>query len=112
MPFRTCGKRVLCVIYVFSRKQAEYLRSRLYGTIEKVSGIVIDKPVRCTHEDGPMSEKERSKAMYWRTKMRTAGVVDVRLLPKADKLSDREIRLVNATYRRLAREAAPLRTAA
>lgn len=91
------------VIYVFSRKQAEYLKGRLGGTIEKVAGIVIDKPVRCIHEDGPMSEKERSKALYWRAKMRRAGVSDVRLLPKAaQKLTDREIGLVNATFGRLA----------
>ena len=100
------------VIYVFSRKQAEYLRSRLSGTIEKVPGIVIDKPVRCTHEDGPMTEKERSKALYWRDKMRKAGVCDVRLLPKATKLTDREIRLVNATFGKQAMETAPIRIAA
>ena len=100
------------VIYVFSRKQAEYLRSRLGGTIEKAPGIVIDKPVRCIDEDGAMTEKERSKAMYWRAKMRAANVADVRLLPKADKLSEREIRLVNATYRKLANEASPMRLAA
>jgi hypothetical protein len=35
-------------------------------------------------------------------KMRPANVADMWLLRKADKLSDREIRLVNATYHRLA----------
>lgn len=90
------------VIFVFSRKQAEHLRNCHGGATEKVPGVVIDKPVRCIHEEGPMTDKERSKAMYWRAKMYAAGVTDVRQLPKATKLSDREIRLVNATFERLA----------
>ena len=100
------------VIYVFSRKQAEYLKSRLGGIIQKVPGIVIDTPMRCIHEDGPMTEKERSKAMYWRRKMQTAGVSDVRLLPKAHKLSDREIGLVNATFTRMTTDSTSVRIAA
>lgn len=86
------------VIYVFSRRQAEYLQRRLGGTIEKVEGIVIDKPVRCVHPGGAMSPAERQKACYWRAKMLAAGVEDVRNLPKAEKLSDREVRLINDTF--------------
>ena len=98
--------------YVFSRMQAEDLRDRLGDKIEKVSGIVIDKPVRCIHEMGLMTEKEGPKALYWRKKMQSAGVSDVRLLPKANKLNDREIRLVNRTVERLTTEVEQTRIAA
>jgi hypothetical protein len=87
-------------IYVFSRRQAEYLQERLGGRIEKVTGIVTDKPSRCLDEEGPMTDAERQKVRYWRRKMVSAGVTDVRLLAKAGKLSEREIRLVNATSER------------
>ncbi|KQP59076.1 hypothetical protein ASF41_22985 [Methylobacterium sp. Leaf111] len=100
------------VVYVFSRKQAEYLRSRLGGKIEKVAGIVVDKPVRCTHEGGAMTPAERKKVQYWREKMGKAGVCDVRLLPKITKLTEREVELVNATFERLAVEPTPLGLAA
>ena len=101
------------VIYVFSRMQGEYLKGRLGGTIEKVPGIVIDKLIRCNHEEGPLTDKERSKAMYWRVKMRKAGVTDERLLLKAvQELNDCEIGLVNATFERLTTEAASIRIAA
>ncbi|KAB1068936.1 hypothetical protein [Methylobacterium soli] len=101
------------VVYVFSRKQAEYLKGRLGGTIEKVPGVVEDKPVRCIDEEGAMTDAERSLAKYWREKMLKAGVTDVRLLPKAaQKLDERKIRLVNATFEKLSAEAAPKRLAA
>ncbi|AWN42651.1 hypothetical protein DK389_21750 [Methylobacterium durans] len=101
------------VIYVFSRKQAEYLKGRLGGTVEKVPGVIEDKPVRCIDEAGAMTDAERSKVKYWRGKMTKAGVTDVRLLPNATrKLNEREIRLVNATFERMAGEAAQRRLAA
>lgn len=86
------------VVYVFSRRQAEYLKERLGGTVEKVPGIIEDRPIRCTHEGGAMTEAERQKVRYWRGKMLKASVSDVRLLPKATKLSEREVALVNATF--------------
>ena len=89
------------VVYVFSRRQAEYLKDRLGGTVEKVAGIVEDRPVRCTHEGGAMTQAERQKVRYWRGKMLKAGVSDVRLLPKAAKLSEREVALVNNTARKI-----------
>lgn len=92
------------VIYVFSRKQADYLHRRLGGTIEHVPGVIIDKPVRCLDEGGAMSDAERQKVRYWRGKMQKAGVTDVRLLPKAGKLTEREVRLVNTTFERLSTE--------
>lgn len=85
------------VIYVFSVKQAEYLHRRLGGTVQKIDGVVIDQPVRCLHPDGAMTAAERQKARFWRCKMRTAGVTDVQLLPKADKLTEREVYLINQT---------------
>ena len=100
------------VIYVFSRKQAEYLRVRLGGKIEKVAGIVIDKPVRCTHEGGAMTPAERKKVQFWREKMDAAGVTDVSVLPKAKKLSEREIELVNTSFKRLKTQPTSLRIAA
>lgn len=88
------------VIYVFSKRQAEYLHGRLGGRIEHVPGVIIDQSVRSLDEEGAMSDAERSKVAYWRKKMAAAGVVDVRLLPKAAKLSQREVRLMNATFER------------
>jgi hypothetical protein len=90
------------VIYVFSRRQAEYLKERLGGRVEKVSGIITDKPSRCIDEEGAMTDAERQKVRYWRAKMAKAGVQNVCLLPKSGKLSDRMIRLVNATFEKLA----------
>jgi hypothetical protein len=89
------------VIYVFSKRQAEYLHGRLGGRIEHVPGVIIDQPVRSLDGEGAMSDAERSKVAYWRKKMAAAGVADVRLLPKSAKLSDREVRLVNTTFERL-----------
>jgi hypothetical protein len=89
------------VIYVFSRRQADYLHRRLGGAVEYVPGVVIDKPVRCIDEDGAMTDAERQKVRYWRNLMLKAGVSEVHLLPKAGKLSEREVRLVNATFDRL-----------
>ena len=88
------------VIYVFSKRQAEYLHGRLGGRVEHVPGVVIDKPVRSLDEEGAMTDAERAKVAYWRKKMAAAGVSDVRILPKAGKLSEREIRLMNATFER------------
>jgi hypothetical protein len=45
-----------------------------------------------------MSNTERSKAKYWRDKMITAGVPDVRQMPKSGKLSSREVAIINASY--------------
>lgn len=88
------------VIYVFSKRQAEYLHGRLGGRIEHVPGVIIDQPVRSLDEEGAMTAAERSKVAYWRRKMAVAGVADVRLLPKSAKLSEREVRLMNATFER------------
>lgn len=86
------------VVYVFSRRQAEYLKRRLGSTIEEVPSVIEDRPIRCTHEDGAMTDAERQKVRYWRGKMKKAGVGDVRLLSKAYKLSEREVVLLNATF--------------
>ena len=60
-----------------------------------------------------MTMKEQSEAMFRRAKMRAAGVTDVRLMPKAvQKLNDREIGLVNATFEKLTTEAEQTRLAA
>jgi hypothetical protein len=87
-------------IYVFSRAQAEYLQRRLGGVIHKVEGVVVDEPVRCLDAGGAMDAKERQKVKYWRDKMLAAGAADVRELPRSGKLSEREIRLINATHQR------------
>lgn len=87
-------------IYVFSRKQAEYLQKRLGGKIQLVSGIVIDKPARSIHQSGPMTGAERNRVKYWRDKMTKAGVGDVRHLPPSAplaKLDERMIALINST---------------
>ncbi|MCJ2124927.1 hypothetical protein [Methylobacterium sp. J-077] len=88
------------VLYVFSKRQAEYLHGRLGGRIEHVPGVIIDMPVRSLDMEGAMTDAERSKVAYWRKKMAVAGVADVRLLPKSAKLSEREVRLMNATFER------------
>jgi hypothetical protein len=90
------------IIYVFSRRQADYLHRRLGGTIHKVDGIVIDQPLRCLDAEGPMSTSDRQKAKYWRDRMQQAGVEDVRQLPKAAKLDERMVRLINGTFRKKA----------
>ena len=82
-------------IYVFSRQQAEYLHRRLGGVVEKIADIVLDRPARCHDEEGAMTAAERQKVRYWRAKMMEAGVTDVRALPKGEKLSAREVRLIN-----------------
>lgn len=100
------------VIYVFSRNQAQYLHKRLGGRIEKVPGIVIDKPSRCIDVDGAMTDAERQKVSYWRKKMAKAGVSDVRDLPGATKkLTERETRLVNATFGRIVQDVEPRKAA-
>jgi hypothetical protein len=108
---RDFGSAVPVVVYVFSRKQAEYLQTRLGGTIHKAQGVIVDEPIRCIDQDGAMTPKERQKVKFWRDKMVAAGVTDVQDLPKASKLSEREIRLINATFARRG-EAADLRVAA
>lgn len=88
------------VIYVFSRKQAEYLQHRLGGELQHVSGIVVDNQPRAYDVDGPMTASERNKVKHWRDKVLAAGVSDVRDLPPSkplSKLSEREVRLINAT---------------
>ena len=100
------------MIYVFSRNQAQYLHDRLGGRIEKVPGIVIDKPSRAIDAEGAMTDAERQKVSYWRRKMTKAGVSDVRDLPGASKkLTERETRLVNTTFGRIAQEIEPRRAA-
>lgn len=91
-------------IYVFSRRQADYLHRRLGGTLHKVEGIVIDQPIRCLDAEGPMNDSERQRAKYWRDRMQEAGVEDVRVLPKTNKLDERMIRLINDTFRRRAND--------
>lgn len=54
----------------------------------------------------------RAKAVNWRAKMRKAGVCDVLLPPKATKLTEREVDLVNAAFGRLTVEPTSLRIAA
>jgi hypothetical protein len=87
-------------VYVFSRRQAEYLRDRLGGApIRKIDGVVEDGDTSKALVDGlAMSNTERSKAKYWRDKMITAGVHDVRQMPKSGKLSSREVAIINASY--------------
>ena len=90
-------------IYVFSRKQADYLQRRLGGTVQRVPDIVTDHLPRSIHQDGPMTSTERAKAKYWRDKMTAAGIADVRQLPPSAplaKLDERMIRLINATAAR------------
>jgi hypothetical protein len=48
-----------------------------------------------------LTNKERAKAKYWRDKMATAGVGDVRDLPRADRLTDEEAAMINASYQRV-----------
>jgi hypothetical protein len=87
-------------VYVFSRRQAEYLRERLGGApIRKIDGVVEDAETSRAFVDGlAMSNIERSKAKYWRDKMVTAGMHDVRQMPKSGKLSSREVAIINASY--------------
>lgn len=90
-------------IYVFSRKQADYLQRRLGGTVRRVPDIVVDHLPRSIHQDGAMTDSERGKAKYWRDKMKAAGIADVRQLPPSAplaKLDERMIRLINATAAR------------
>lgn len=98
--FSSAAPSVACV---FSRRQAEYLKKRLGGTVEKVPGIIEDRPIRCAHEEGAMSAIERQKMRYWRGKMQEAGVCDVRLLPASKRLTASEVELINATSQKLCR---------
>jgi hypothetical protein len=83
-------------VYVFSRRQAEYLRERLGGApIRKIDGVVEDAD---TSKALAISNIERSKAKYWRNKMVTAGMHDVRQMPKSGMLSSREVAIINASY--------------
>jgi hypothetical protein len=112
---RDYNSAVPITVYVFSRKQADYLQSRLGGTVQRVSGVVIDQQPRSLHPDGPMSGAERNKVKSWREKMTKANVSDVRHLPLTKpraKLSARMIELINATARRYARENGADRAAA
>jgi len=79
---------------------AEYLRERLGGApIRKIDGVVEDADTSKALVDGlAMSNTERSKSKYWRDKMVTAGVHDVRQMPKSGKLSSREVAIINASY--------------
>jgi hypothetical protein len=109
---RDFASSVPVVIYVFSRNQAQYINERLGGRIEKVPGIVIDKPSRCIDVEGAMTDAERQKVSYWRKKMAMAGVSDVRDLPGAPmKLTERETRLVNATFGRAVQDVEPRKAA-
>lgn len=109
---RDFASSVPVVIYVFSRSQAQYLHDRLGGRIEKVPGVVIDKPSRCIDAEGAMTDAERQKVSYWRKKMAKAGVSNVRDLPGASKkLTERETRLVNVTFERIALEVETRRAA-
>ncbi len=109
---RDFASTVPVVIYVFSRSQAQYLQGRLGGRIEKVLGVVIDKPSRAIDEEGAMTDAERQKVSYWRRKMAKAGVSDVRDLPGGSKkLTERETRLVNTTFGRNAQEIEPRKAA-
>jgi hypothetical protein len=47
-----------------------------------------------------LTNKERAKAKYWRDKMAAADVNDVRDLPRAGKLTDEEVAMINASYQR------------
>ncbi|UEM03273.1 hypothetical protein JL101_025430 [Skermanella rosea] len=46
------------------------------------------------------TNKERAKAKYWRDKMTAEGVGDVRDLPRAGKLTDEEVAMINESYQR------------
>jgi hypothetical protein len=48
-----------------------------------------------------LTNKERAKAKYWRDKMAASGVGDVRDLPRADRLTDEEAAMINASYQRV-----------
>ena len=109
---RDFASTVPVVIYVFSRSQAQYLHDRLGGRIEKVAGVVLDKPSRAIDEEGAMTDAERQKVRYWRGKMTKAGVGDVRDLPGASKkLTERETRLVNTTFGRIVQDVEPRKAA-
>ena len=100
---RDFGSAEPVTIYVFSKLQAEYLQRRLGGSIQKVPGIIVDKPMRSIHQSGPMTNAERNRVKHWRDKMVAAGVSDVRQLPPTAplaKLDERIIGLINATARR------------
>jgi hypothetical protein len=45
-----------------------------------------------------LTNKDRSKAKYWRDKMAAAVVSDVRDLPRAGRLTDEEVAMINASY--------------
>jgi hypothetical protein len=47
-----------------------------------------------------LTNKERAKAKYWRAKMGATGVGDVRDLPRADRLTDDKVTMINASYQR------------
>jgi hypothetical protein len=47
-----------------------------------------------------LTNKERAKAKYWRDKMAVADVKDVQDLPRAGKLTDEEVAMINASYQR------------
>jgi hypothetical protein len=86
-------------IYVFSRRQAEYLHRRLGGVLHHHQGVVADCP-RSIDAGGAMTGGERMAVMRWRLKMEKAGVSDVRKLPGAEALSTRMCSLINVTAKR------------
>jgi hypothetical protein len=55
---------------------------------------------RPTANGRTLTNQERAKAKYWRDKMAAVGVGDVRDLPRAGKLTDEEVVMINASYQR------------
>lgn len=112
---RDYASSVPVTVYVFSRKQADYLLCRLGGKIERVHDIVMDVQPRSLHPDGPMTGAERSMVKSWREKMVKANVTDVRHLPPTkprEKLSSRMIELINVTFARHGNDNAPVQAVA
>jgi hypothetical protein len=85
-------------LYVYSQRQAEYLKGRVGGRLVHHPDIVVDRQHGNTLGDGPMTGAERIKVMRLVLKMQEAGVRDARKLKEGRDLSDRLVSLANASF--------------
>ena len=97
------------VFHVFSRDQAAIIAEHYAEAPHafELRHVDLDLPGQGGGEAGrpavygrTLTNKERAKAKYWRDKMAVADVNDVRDLPRADKLTDKEVAMINASYQR------------
>jgi hypothetical protein len=95
---------------VFSRDQATTIAEHYAETPHafELRHVDLGLPGQGSGEAGrpavhgrTLTNKERAKTKYWRDKMAAADVNDVRDLPRAGKLTDEEVAMINASFQRV-----------